>query len=122
MRAPRRHLPRRRPMRRMARQGRHSSAREKDDVKVVVTFVTSREQRMIAGLERNGRAALAAFAQIMMPKQAAGNGAPWSPGRAHLPGLFRRPAAATAFSFPHSGGQGPYAYRPDLARPARSHY
>src|SRR5258706_15832188 len=106
----------------MARQGRHRSAREKRAVKVVVTFVTSREQRTIAGLERNGRAALAALAQIMMPEQAGGNGAPWFPARAHVLELFRRRALAKAFYFLNCGGQGQIAHRPDLRAAQRAQY
>jgi len=72
----------------------------------------------IAGLERNGRAALAALAQIMMPEQAGGNGAPWS--GALIFSIFSGDGRWRRRYFLHCGGQGQIAYRPDVRAAQRA--
>src|ERR1700687_6328771 len=93
MRAPDLPLPRPPPRMRTARRARLRLARERDAVRAVATFVTSREQRLIVRLERNLRSALTAPAQVMMPKEAGGEGAPKAPRGGHFfQGVPRRGA------------------------------
>src|SRR5260370_39580378 len=98
---------------RRAGQARRQLARERDAVKAVVTFVTSREQDVIERLKRNHRGALAALAQIMMPEEASGDGTPGTPRLGHSFEAFRRRALAKARYFLHCRGQREITSWPD---------
>src|SRR6202158_6544627 len=99
MRAPDLPLPRPPPRMRTARRARLRLARERDAVRAVATFVTSREQRLIVRLERNLRSALTAPAQVMMPKEAGRGGRPTAPRGGHFFLARRRRGVAPGRSF-----------------------
>src|ERR1700687_2332300 len=120
MRAPDLPLPRPPPRMRTARRARLWLARERDAVRAVATFVTSREQRLIVRLERNLRSALTAPAQVMMPKEAGGDGAPRAPRRGHFLQAFRRRALAQALYFLYCGGQGQISHGPNIRAAQRA--
>ena len=57
---------------------------------------------------------MASLAEIVVPEEAGGDGAPGFPGRAHFFQFFRRGAQAQAFHFLHGGCESEVADGPDV--------